>query len=393
MTSSPDLDPRRDRRHRRAGGVEAYVERFDSFAAVYESTAQVIEGVRSDASPDEDLTPVTGCRDQRVRGGGRAAVGRGGAARTQTGAAGHPGQCAAGRRGGASRSRRAVRRGAATGGSAVAGCRAPPAARVHARLRPRSRSASKPRAAAKPDAKRRSGREESNDSRRYRAARFAAQSGRRAGDQPDAHLRHRRHAATRGRQRTRRAAARSRDARQRSLGIVGAVGAHDQRDPREHHEGPHGADRPGVRPLSADGARSGQGARQGDPARDRRRRDGSRQDDRRRGRRAADAPGPQLRRPRDRAAGRARGARQTAPRHDQAATRTTKAIRSSSRSPTTAAGSTCSASATRRCGMGVIDEAATAERPRDHRADLHARAFRPPSRSPTSPAAASGWTW
>ncbi|GAC1572960.1 MAG: hypothetical protein NVS3B7_03910 [Candidatus Elarobacter sp.] len=39
-------------------GAEEYVERLDSFAAVYDSVAQVIEGVRLDLAHDEDLAPV-----------------------------------------------------------------------------------------------------------------------------------------------------------------------------------------------------------------------------------------------------------------------------------------------------------------------------------------------
>jgi len=39
-------------------GVEEYVDRLDAFAAVYDSTAQAIEGPRSDLEADEDLTPL-----------------------------------------------------------------------------------------------------------------------------------------------------------------------------------------------------------------------------------------------------------------------------------------------------------------------------------------------
>ena len=39
-------------------GVEEYVERLDAFAGVYDSTAQAIEGPRSDADAEEDLTPL-----------------------------------------------------------------------------------------------------------------------------------------------------------------------------------------------------------------------------------------------------------------------------------------------------------------------------------------------
>jgi two-component system chemotaxis sensor kinase CheA len=39
-------------------GVDEYVERLDAFAGVYDSTAQAIEGPRSDADADEDLTPL-----------------------------------------------------------------------------------------------------------------------------------------------------------------------------------------------------------------------------------------------------------------------------------------------------------------------------------------------
>ena len=39
-------------------GVEEYVERLDAFAGIYDSTAQAIEGPRSDADADEDLTPL-----------------------------------------------------------------------------------------------------------------------------------------------------------------------------------------------------------------------------------------------------------------------------------------------------------------------------------------------
>jgi two-component system chemotaxis sensor kinase CheA len=46
-------------------GVEEYVERLDSFAGVYESTAQVIEGPRAELdAEEEDLTPVA---DEDVR--------------------------------------------------------------------------------------------------------------------------------------------------------------------------------------------------------------------------------------------------------------------------------------------------------------------------------------
>ena len=39
-------------------GVEEYVERLDAFAGIYDSTAQAIEGPRSDLDADEDLTPL-----------------------------------------------------------------------------------------------------------------------------------------------------------------------------------------------------------------------------------------------------------------------------------------------------------------------------------------------
>jgi two-component system, chemotaxis family, sensor kinase CheA len=40
------------------GGVDEYVERLDAFAGVYDSTAQAIEGPRSDDDEHEDLAPV-----------------------------------------------------------------------------------------------------------------------------------------------------------------------------------------------------------------------------------------------------------------------------------------------------------------------------------------------
>jgi len=40
------------------GGVEEYVERLDAFAGIYDSTAQAIEGPRSDIEAEEDLTPL-----------------------------------------------------------------------------------------------------------------------------------------------------------------------------------------------------------------------------------------------------------------------------------------------------------------------------------------------
>jgi two-component system chemotaxis sensor kinase CheA len=39
-------------------GVEEYVERLDAFAGIYDSTAQAIEGPRSELEADEDLTPL-----------------------------------------------------------------------------------------------------------------------------------------------------------------------------------------------------------------------------------------------------------------------------------------------------------------------------------------------
>ncbi len=39
-------------------GVEEYVERLDAFAGVYDSTAQAIEGPRSETDAEEDLTPL-----------------------------------------------------------------------------------------------------------------------------------------------------------------------------------------------------------------------------------------------------------------------------------------------------------------------------------------------
>jgi two-component system, chemotaxis family, sensor kinase CheA len=39
-------------------GVDEYVERLDAFAGIYDSTAQAIEGPRSDSDAEEDLTPL-----------------------------------------------------------------------------------------------------------------------------------------------------------------------------------------------------------------------------------------------------------------------------------------------------------------------------------------------
>src|SRR3984885_6956039 len=39
-------------------GVDEYMERLDAFASVYDSTAQAIEGPRSEPENDEDLTPL-----------------------------------------------------------------------------------------------------------------------------------------------------------------------------------------------------------------------------------------------------------------------------------------------------------------------------------------------
>ncbi|HEY0392930.1 MAG TPA: chemotaxis protein CheA [Candidatus Elarobacter sp.] len=44
------------------GGVDAYVERLDAFAAVYDSTAQAIEGPRAEEDPTEELAPVDEAR-------------------------------------------------------------------------------------------------------------------------------------------------------------------------------------------------------------------------------------------------------------------------------------------------------------------------------------------
>ncbi len=41
-----------------ASGVDEYMERLDAFASVYDSTAQAIEGPRSEQENDEDLTPL-----------------------------------------------------------------------------------------------------------------------------------------------------------------------------------------------------------------------------------------------------------------------------------------------------------------------------------------------
>ncbi|HEV2738605.1 MAG TPA: chemotaxis protein CheA [Candidatus Elarobacter sp.] len=40
------------------GGVDEYVERLDAFAGIYDSTAQAIEGPRSETDAEEDLTPL-----------------------------------------------------------------------------------------------------------------------------------------------------------------------------------------------------------------------------------------------------------------------------------------------------------------------------------------------
>ena len=73
----------------------------------------------------------------------------------------------------------------------------------------------------------------------------------------------------------------------------------------------------------------------------------------------------------------------------------TKAARSTSRSPTTARASIPNGCAPRRSTAGLItaDQAARMTRARAAASWSSCRVFPPPSRSPTSPAAASAWTW